>query len=513
MVRKRTARLAGSVGRIAAALAVLAALAPWPITPAPAALADEPLVFVSSGPDALLQGGDPVARLQVIIKSIYVSNDRESWIRGDADIKLTASFWRCSSPQPPCSAEGNPATLLAYASKSFDAGEGDTETLNRLIPLAGDVRDAGVASEEAGIAVHAGQRYLFMVDAFEDDWPAGGDFMGGIQRAMTQSNNWGIGVYTKEVADHFAESVPPTPDDLLCAGCGGIVVGDYLVTYEIRKTALADLHPKTMKVIDGAAGSDDAVCVDVENRGQQESADFYVSLYVDNSLPPNGNLEAAGLGPGESRESCIRTTLPTSGRHSLRAIVDQYRYVPEMDETNNAIDRGLLRTPLGQTGLDDLPEAVAEDSGPNSSPVPPSRIIDPVIVTDTATIGTSPPGPILTAPAPSHNLEIKAIRVKGKEPSGQNDCDPGENDVTVVIKNEGNAAAASLLVRLSVGDQTKDKTATDLGAGSEVNISFDDLMLTKGQHKMTATANVPNPAAMVTQDDGKLEVTVGCADE
>ena len=110
-------------------------------------------------------------------------------------------------------------------------------------------------------------------------------------------------------------------------------------------------------------------------------------------------------------------------------------------------------------------------------------------------------------------MEVKAIRVKGKEPSGNNDCDPGKNDVTVVVKNEGNAAAASLLVRLTVENQTKDKTATDLGAGSEVNVAFDDLMLSKGQHKLTATANVPNPVAMTTQDDGKLEVTVNCVNE
>ena len=59
--------------------------------------------------------------------------------------------------------------------------------------------------------------------------------------------------------------------------------------------------------------------------------------------------------------------------------------------------------------------------------------------------------------------------MKGKDPNGQNDCDPGKNDVTVVVKNQGRGAAAAFAVRLAVDNQQNDadeRTVDSLDAGN-----------------------------------------------
>jgi hypothetical protein len=302
-----------------------------------------------------LQGGDPAARLQVIIKTIQVSNDRDGTFSGAGDILLTASLWRCSGPPHPCSAgSSNPAKLLALMNRSFNADSGDSVNLNRVFPLTPDVEDVSAASEATGIAVYAGKNYLLEMTAFERD-PGGGDFMGGIQRDINEANGWGVGMYTLEPAGHFPDtSVPSTGP--LCAGCGSIIVGDYLVTYEIRRTPLPDLIPTAIRVVKEAGGSDDRVCLGAKNAGQAASGPFRLNLYVDNSQPPNGSVEAAGLAPGASNETCIQTTFPASGLHQMSLIVDQFRTVAEMNEQNNSLTQGFqfgaFHPPVGGGVLD-----------------------------------------------------------------------------------------------------------------------------------------------------------------
>lgn len=462
--------------------------------------------------NAWLQGGDPAARLQIVIKSVNVSNDRDGFWTGAGDILLMASFWRCSGPQPPCSAtEDNPATLVAYARKSFDAESGEIEVLNRLMPLAGDVKDGAVASEEAGIAVHAGQDYLFEINAFERD-VSGGDFMGGIQRKISQSNNWGIGLHSLEPAGYFADtSLPPTQDDLLCAGCGGIIVGDYLVTYEIRKTALPDLHPRAIKVIDGATGSDDAVCVDVVNAGQQDAASFHLNVYVDNTLPPNGGLEAAGLGPGESRESCIRTILPTSGLHRLRAIVDQQRFVPEMDEYNNAIERGLNRTPLGQTLPDLSPDVATQDAGPDlggeTDPSPAGSSDGPGIARPAGPLRPDVPQPgVIKLPDP--DLLVSAIEVVGRAGGS---CVAGKNEIFVTIKTSPDGAVGEFAVQVKVDNDLID-TATISGMGSslERKIPMSPVEMRPGRRTVQAIVDSGNKVTEDNENNNTRTVEVDC---
>jgi len=81
-----------------------------------------------------------------------------------------------------------------------------------------------------------------------------------------------------------------------------------------------------------------------------------LSLFVDNTQPPNGSVEAAGLAAGASNETCIHTTFPASGQHQLRLVVDQFRAVAEMNEQNNALTRsfrfGGVHPPVGGGEVD-----------------------------------------------------------------------------------------------------------------------------------------------------------------
>ena len=131
--------------------------------------------------------------------------------------------------------------------KSFGADSGEAVSLNRVIPQTGDELHGPYALAEGGIAVFDGQRYLLMINGFESDGDFGGDFMGGVQRVIDGSNNWALGTYTREPAAQFEDTSLPGRG-LLCAGCGGIVVGDYLVTYQIRLVPLPDMHPTALSV-------------------------------------------------------------------------------------------------------------------------------------------------------------------------------------------------------------------------------------------------------------------------
>jgi hypothetical protein len=485
---------------------------------------------------ARLQGGDPAARIQVVIKSVTVSNDRDGFWTGAGDILLKTSIWRCTGPRGRCSAsEDNPARLLAYAPKAFDANSGEMEVLNRLVPLAGDVKDGAVASEELGIALQAGQEYLLQFNAFERD-AGGGDFMGGIQRAIHEGNGWGVGSYTLEPAGHLPDgSLPPTPDDILCAGCGGIVVGDYLVTYEIRRTPLPDLRPTGITVTDRDDASD--VCVAVENRGQQDAAQFGLAVYVDNSMPPNGNIQSEGLALGASRDVCVRVNLPTSGRHRLRAIVDQSRFVPEMDETNNALDRGLDRTPLGST-LPQIEPVVAEaDSSDNPPPTPttqgddaPSRTPRPPLseagdlAEEADTGGTSTTGaplrpaggrpPVVPKPTlteiPPADLSVGDVKIEARD-GGRCVIRGSRNSVFVTVVNGGGRNSGQVRVEVRAGGQERgDRTIDGVGAGAERVVQIGDVGIAEGERSITVVLDPDNKVSEGNEANNSKTVEIDC---
>jgi subtilase family serine protease len=118
----------------------------------------------------------------------------------------------------------------------------------------------------------------------------------------------------------------------------------------------------------------------------------------------------------------------------------------------------------------------------------------------------------VTGPAPSADLVVSAIRV----PGGANDCDPGKNDVTVVVTNAGGAAATGFAVRVFVDDkddEAKEKAGLALDASKELTVRVDDLRIPKGQHTLTATADSQNAVAEANDANNELKTTVRCRDD
>ena len=454
-----------------------------------------------------LQAGDTAARVQVVVNAVQVKDDRDGWARGAGELRMTASFWRCAGSSGPCSPDGQPAAQMAMWKHGFSADSGDTKTFDHVLPMAADVVEAGSASEAEGFALQAGRRYVFQVTMFEQDTVIG-DFMGGIQRTLDASNNWGIGTYTLEPAGNYPDPSLPTTD-LLCGGCGDIIVGDYLVSYEIRPAALPDLRPTTIRVLgaqpeDGTTGKE-TVCLGVTNGGSADAGVFDVGLYVDNSLPPGGSAQVAGLAAGATREECVHTFLPQDGVHTMQAIVDQYRKVSETAETNNSLSNKLDRTIAGQVR-------------PQNGPV----VNAPVTSSGQAPAGTKTgiPGPVLnTAPGTAEaqsDLTVTAIRVRGQVPDGKDDCKEGGNDVTVVVKNGGSANVGAFAVRLKVDDAQGDgpeQTVNGLEAGKEREVKFGDVKLKKGEHDLTAIADAKGAIAEADEANNERAVTARCKDD
>jgi subtilase family serine protease len=105
--------------------------------------------------------------------------------------------------------------------------------------------------------------------------------------------------------------------------------------------------------------------------------------------------------------------------------------------------------------------------------------------------------------------------VKGKDATGQNDCDPGRNDVTVAIRNDGDTAATSIAVRLVIDDDDDGslRTVSSLDPGKETNVEFNRVELKKGQRQLTAAVDPHKLIAESSEDNNELKISVRCKDE
>ena len=125
----------------------------------------------------------------------------------------------------------------------------------------------------------------------------------------------------------------------------------------------------------------------------------------------------------------------------------------------------------------------------------------------------SPPGP--PAGASQADLAARGIRVRSAEPGGGDDCNPGKNDVTVVIKNDGTAASGFAVRRVVDGadDQAKEQSVAGLDAGKELEVRFDDVRLRRGMRELRATVDAKKAVAESDEDNNELKITVNCRDE
>ncbi|HZO32585.1 MAG TPA: CARDB domain-containing protein [Chloroflexota bacterium] len=452
------------------------------------------------GAVAQLQADDTAARIQIMLKTIHVANDRDGAWRGSGELSMTVSFFRCAGPQPPCGSGSDPAVLVAEWKRDFGADSGDARTFDRIMPITADVKDGALASEDGGLLLQDGRSYMFQVTMYERDTVVG-DHMGGIQRIIDKSNYWGVGTYEREAAGPLKE--PSFGNSDLCAGCGGIIVGDYLVTYEIFAASLPDLRPTAIRLLGDAGDGLEEVCLAVQNQGPETAGPFNMSLFVDQAPALNGSVNLLGLAGGTPHESCFRTSLPTSGLHSLDLIVDQARAVPEGNERNNQLQQDLDRGPAQPTPTPATPDNAGPTPSSGASPVP-------------------SPGPILVQGQNQgkprgeglSDLTVSAIRVRGQVPDGKDDCKDGGNDVAVVVKNSGSEKAGGFAVRLTVdGGEPDEESVNGLEAGKEREVKFENVRLKKGDRTLLAVADATKAIAESKEDNNELKVTARCQDD
>src|SRR5215212_7876108 len=93
---------------------------------------------------------------------------------------------------------GSRAEPIARSGALFNAGTGDTVTLDRPVPRLGDRMWGGNTSEDRGFAVYAGERYVVQFDM--DEWdaaePFGTDEYMGYAFHFLDTGELGLGIGT-----------------------------------------------------------------------------------------------------------------------------------------------------------------------------------------------------------------------------------------------------------------------------------------------------------------------------
>jgi hypothetical protein len=248
--------------------------------------------------------------------------------------------------------------------------------------------------------------------------------------------------------------------------------GDYAITYQIRRTPLPDLIARGIRQI--GDGDQAFYCIAVQNLGERPSGQFPITVLVNSDVLRTVD-PMAPLEPGETSEHCAyRPELP-AGEHMLTFAVDQARRVAEMSESNNRYE---WKIPAREAAV-----ASAQSA---------------------------------TGRAGLAELLVREIRVRGDNPSGARDCDPGKNDVTVEIANDGAASAAGMVVRLVVDDkdeEARERAVSSLEPGKETDVRFDDVPLSRGDRELVATVDAKKTVAEADEGNNELRLKVNCRDE
>ena len=428
----------------------------------------------------------PTTRLQVVVKDVVIHDDREGRFSGKGEMKLNASVWICNEAAfPQCEIDNGHVlhgSMIASIYEEFSASTGQTVTLERLLPGDGPVMSGGYVSEKIGFPVFTGPHYVLMFSMVESDgsWTAS-EHMGRWYQRM-DVGNLGLGIGTHAERSRRADDVSN---------------GDFTITYEVRIAPIPDLRASNIRVLDLPGSPKKQVCMGVQNVGGAGAGPFDASLYVDQTMPPGGTAQVSGLSAQNGGEQCVEVDLPTSGRHTLRAIVDQYRRVDEWDEENNAFES------VYEGPQQEAPSPVGPGAKASPEPVP-NASSSSRGQTATPAAGSAQP-----------DLIINAIRVNGQAPDGKNDCNDGKNAVTVVVKNAGTADIEKLEVRLVVDDaqaEAVERTVNGLEAGKEREVKFDDVRLKKGEHTLTASVDAKGAVAETNEDNNERKVTARCQD-
>ena len=433
--------------RILPSLGLVAVLLTSTLGPPAPALADDPDVRDHRN------GGPPAARIQILLKSVHILDDRDP---GDGEMDFRYSLV-CFATPTPCLGYGS-AFLDGYG-RSFSAGSGETVALDHVLPSTERTDSRYDASVETGYPLRPGHEYELRFDITEKD-PFGNDEqMGDVWIRLTQENGWGVG-------NHRVRSVRRG------------VPGDYEVELEVRKVPLPDLRAVNIIVSDLPNSTEKRVCMAVQNIAGVPAGPFQVVLRVDGVVPPDGRATAIGIDPYTYTEVCVDTELGAPGQRKLQVVADGLNALLEFNEANNLYEQAYT--------------------------VAPRQVATPAPASPTPQADTTPG-------AAKADLTVGAIRVNGRVPDGKVDCKDGKNDVAVVVKNVGTADAESFVVRLAVdAAEAGAESVADLEASDEREVRFEDVRLKKGEWKLAATVDSKGAVAESKDDNNALKVTVGC---
>jgi hypothetical protein len=268
---------------------------------------------------------------------------------------------------------------------------------------------------------------------------------------------------------------------------------DFSVDFEIQKLTLPDLVPyhAILRTLDDGR---EILCVSALNRGEAPAGAFPLFVWPYDRVTSLVTTTVPSLAVAGVFERCMLISelgLPDplpAGTHEFSMVVNTDPFIHE--------------------------HAVQEMHTGNNG------FVEKIIVS-AAAVGQAPSSEGLmggeSAPtAGLADLTVSGIRVKGKEPDGQNDCDPGKNDVRVTVKNQGTVAAAAFPVQLVVDEETNEmheRSVSALDAGKQQDVLFDDIPLKKGEHRIDATVDAKKALTETNEDNNELKVTVRCREE
>lgn len=397
------------------------------------------------------KGGPPSARVQVVLNSVRILDDRD-WGDGEMDFYFQLTCFQLSTP---CIGGYGSAHMTGY-SKSFSVGSGETYPFDLSLSEAGQPNEDYDASAEGGLPLRAGHRYRLDWGMNEKDQLTNYDKMGEGEIDLTEENGWGIG-------HHHLKS------DL----------GYYEIDFDVIRAPLPDVRPVNIKVTDLPGGTKQRACVAVQNVGLAVAGPFEVALRSNEGTPSDARTTVPGLTSGNSTEACVGTQL-TAGKQVLEAYVDGPNALLEYNEANNRYEQ-------------DYAAPARQAATPGQA--------DPATSKTVAGSTASDQG----------GLSISAIKVNGQVPDGKTDCKDGKNAVSVVVKNAGADKRGAFAVQLKAdGEQVAERAVSGLEAGQMREVRFDEVRLNKGQHKLTASVDTKNGAAAPDADDTVLEVTAVC---
>lgn len=394
---------------------------------------------------------DPEERLQVIIESVRVIDDRDWW--GAGELRL---YWELTT----CPASGAircDAQPLLRGAHEFSGASGASVGLDLVVPQLDDANPGANISEATGIGVRDDTRYLLHFEINEQDlgsldW----DHLGAVDALLDASNNWGLGPHTDR------------------ASKAGGAAGDFSITYKVRRAPLPDLWARGIRQI--GEGDQAFFCVSVQNIGERPSAQFPLTVRVDGEALRTLDPMAA-LDPGATGEHCAHRPELPAREHMLTFAVDEARRVAEMSESNNRYEWK-------------IPARQASAAASAQAATAPTAALADLRVFAIRVRGEKPSGPRDCDPGKNEvTVEIENAGATSATRFA----------VRLVVDNED--------------DEARERAVPSLEPGKESEVRFDDVPLARGERRLAAMVDAKKAVDESDEGNNELKLTVNCRDD